>query len=189
MSPQGQHAAGDGSFPRSAGGAMARGIALIVVAVVLGVVLLKATDSPEPFREEATAGERATNGDDGGAAIDDGGGEAGDDSTTTTVPPARNPAEVTVLVANGSGVAGAAGRVAETLKGANYAMKDSTNTTSPAESSFVYFTPGYEADAAAVAARLAPAAPAVQAMPDPVPVRDLAGANILVVVAADLAAG
>jgi hypothetical protein len=167
---------------------MARGIGLIIVAVVLGVVLLKATDSPEPFREEATAGESATNGDDGGEAVDDG-GEAGDDSTTTTVAQARNPAEVTILVANGSGVSGAAGRVAETLKGANYAMKDSTNTTSPAESSFVYFTPGYEADAAAVAARLAPATPAVQAMPDPVPVRDLAGANILVVVAADLAAG
>lgn len=183
MSRQGQHAAGDGSFPRSAGGAMARGIGLIVVAVLLGVVLLKATDSPEPFREESTAG--ATTDPDGAEA---GEGEGAEESTTTTVAPARNPAEVAVLVANGSGVSGAAGRVAETLKGSNYQMKESTNTTSAAEASFVYYAEGYEADARAVAALLTPS-PTVQAMPDPIPVRDLAGANVLVVVAADLAAG
>ena len=42
---RGQHAADDGSFGRSAGGAMARGVALIIAAVLLGIVLLKATDS------------------------------------------------------------------------------------------------------------------------------------------------
>lgn len=187
MSKQGQHAAGDGSFPRSAGGAMARGIGLIVVAVILGVVLLRATDSPEPFREEATAGASTDDGGDGEAIIE--GGDEGEGETTTTTAAPRNPAEVAILVANGSGVSGAAGRVAETLKGSNYVLKDSTNTTSPAESSFVYFTAGYEAEARAIAALLAPAVPTVQAIPDPAPVRDLAGANVLVVVAADLAAG
>lgn len=180
----GQHSAGDGSFPRSAGGAMARGIGLILVAVLLGIVLLNATDSPEPFRAESTAS------DGGGTATGtDPGGTAGEgDTTTTTAQPARNPAEVAVLVANGSGVSGAAGRIAELLKGSNYVLKDSTNTTSPAESSVVYYEPGYEADARAVAALLTPP-PGVSAMPDPKPVRDLAGANVLVVVAADLAAG
>ena len=39
---------------------MLRGIALIVAAVVLGVVLLNATDSPEPFVPKVTAAEGST---------------------------------------------------------------------------------------------------------------------------------
>src|SRR2546421_591733 len=43
---QGRHAAGDGSFGRSAGGATARGLVLLAVAVVLGIVLLNSADNP-----------------------------------------------------------------------------------------------------------------------------------------------
>lgn len=184
---RGQHAAGDGSFPRSAGGAMLRGIGLIVVAVVLGVVLLNATDSPEPFR--AAANEDDSGGsNDGGATADEG----VDDTTPpeTQAPPPHDPAEVAVLVANGTGgqVRGAAGRVADQIKPENYIMKSSTNTKTAADASMVYFLPGYEGDARRVAGLLTPA-PGVQPMPDPVPVDDLQGAHLLVVVAADLAAG
>ena len=182
---KGQHAADDGSFPRSAGGAMLRGIGLILVAIVLGVVLLNATDSPEPFRAEASA--------DDDAPATPAGDDEGDEETTTTTaapPQAHDPSEVAILVANGTGgqVRGAAGRIAESLKASNYILKTSTNTRAAAEASFVYFQPGYEEDAKRIAALLTPA-PGVQPMPDPVPVADLAGANILVVVAADLAAG
>ena len=37
----GRHAAGDGSFARSASGAMTRGIVLIVVALIIGLVLMR----------------------------------------------------------------------------------------------------------------------------------------------------
>ena len=158
---------------------MARGIGLIVVAVVLGLVLLRATDSPEPFEPKVTSTAERPEGTPG---------DEDEDATTTTVAQARNPAEVSILVANGSGVTGAGGRITETLGGSNYVLKDPTNTTSPAETSAVYFVEGYEADAKAVAQLLTPV-PAALPMPDPVPVKDLAGANILVVVAADLAAG
>lgn len=159
---------------------MARGIALIVAAIVLGVVLLNATDSPEPFVPKVTAADGAT------TTTTTASGSSTSASTSTTAPAkAHKPSEVTVLVVNGSGVSGAAGRIATTLGAAGYLLKPSGNT-SPAVASNVYFKPGYEADARAIAGRLTPA-PGVLPMPDPTPVKDLQGANVLVVVAADLA--
>jgi hypothetical protein len=179
---RGQHAADDGSFGRSAGGAMARGIVLILVAVLLGVVLLNATDAREPHERAASSDD-----DDRGTTPTT---EPADttEPTDTTLPEARDPAEVTVFVVNGSGVRGAAARVTETLRASNYVTTEPGNAPEVAESSRVYFTPGYEADAAAVASLLTPP-PAVEAMPDPAPVEDLRGAQIVVVIAADLAGG
>ena len=178
-SSRGQHTADDGSFPRSAGSALARGIALIVAAVVLGLVLLNATDKSPVL--EATA-------DDGDTEVTTTTTDA-ERTTTTVAARAHDPAEVTILVANGSGVKGAAGRIAESLKASNYVLKESTNTQTPAEASIVYFAEGYQADARAVASLLTPP-PGIQPMPtEALPVKDLAGANLLVVVAADLAAG
>ena len=162
---------------------MARGFGLIVVAVVLGVVLLNATDSSPTFVE--TAGDKAT------ATTVAGEGDSTTSSSVggATAPKAHDPAAVAILVANGSGVRGAAARVATTLKGSNYVIKEpSVNTKTPAESSVVYYTDGYEGDARAVASLLTPT-PGLAAMPDAIPVADLAGANLLVVIAADIAAG
>lgn len=159
---------------------MARGVALIAVAIAVGVVLLNATDRTPTFTGSARKSSATT--------------AAPSNRSTTSSPPAatkskpRNPASVSILVANGSGVKGAAGRVATTLAGSNYVLKPSVNTKTPASSSVVYYAPGYDADARAIASLLTPA-PAVQPMPDPLPVADLAGANVLVVIAADIAAG
>jgi hypothetical protein len=159
---------------------MVRGVLLILVAVALGVALLRSTDRTPAFTKAASAGNAAT-------------------KTTTTVrgavttttaakAKAHNPAEVTILVANGSGKAGAAARIASVLKGSNFVLKESTNTKTPAAASVVYYAPGYEPDAKAIAALLTPQ-PATQPLPNPLPVKDLVGAKVLVVVAADLAAG
>ena len=181
---RGQHAADDGSFSRSAGGAMARGIVLILVAVLLGVVLLNATDDPEPF---AQASDQESD-DQGSTPTSAPATDTTDDTTATTAPvTARDPSEVTVYVVNGSGVRGAAGSITERLKGSTYITVDPGNIET-VDSSRVYFTPGYEADAAAIASLLTPP-PAVEAMPDPPPVDDLRGAQVVVVVAADLAGG
>lgn len=175
---RGQHAADDGSFNRSAGTAFARGIFLIIAAVALGIILLNATDkSPElTAKSDGTAAATTTT--------------TAKDSTTSSTAPAKahDPAQVPILVANGSTVKGAAGRIAQTLLASNYVLKESVNTQTPAEGSVVYYAPGYDADARAVAGLLTPQ-PAVQALPTPLPVKDLAGAKLLVVVAADLASG
>ena len=93
---------------------------------------------------------------------------------------------MTILVANGSGKAGAAAKIAQKLAAENFVLKPSGNTKTPASASAVYYAAGYQADAESVASLLSPK-PAVQAMPATLPVADLAGAHILVVVAADLA--
>jgi hypothetical protein len=179
---RGQHAADDGSFGRSAGGAMARGIALIVVAVALGVLLLNATDSPEPFAGQPVDSTADTTPD----GTTDSTAATGETTTTTTAQAPRDPATVTVLVANGAGIQGLAGRITDQLEAQNYLTANATDTLAPADESMVFYTPGYEADAAAIAALLTPP-PATAPLPDPPPVADMAGANVLIVAAADLA--
>jgi hypothetical protein len=177
---RGQHAADDGSFSRSAGGAMARGIALIVAAVLVGVVLLRATDGPADFTRVEDSSPVTT--DSSKTTVS----TPGDTTPVTTATPARNPAEVTVLVANGAGINGLASKVADKLKAANYVTAEPGNTKAPADESAVFYTPGYEADAGAVAALLTPP-PKVAPLPDPPPVDDMKSAQVLVVAAADLA--
>lgn len=158
---------------------MARGLALIAVAVVLGIVLLNATDAERPAVVGVGAGETT-------ATTEVSGGSTSE-TTEPAVPIAHDPAAVTVLVANGSGVKGAAAKVAEVLKASNFVTATPANTKSPVNASAVYYAAGYEADARAVAALLKPS-PSVSVLPATLPVADLAGAQVLVVVAADLAA-
>lgn len=177
---RGQHAADDGSFGRSAGGAMARGVALIAVAVLLGVILLRATDGPEPFAGTPVEADDDTD------DTTDSTATPGETTPTPAPPAAHDPATVTVLVANGAGIQGLATRIADQLEAANYVAAEPGNTRAPADESAVFYTPGYDADAAAIAALLSPA-PATAPLPDPPPVDDMKGAQVLVVAAADLA--
>jgi hypothetical protein len=154
-----------------AGGSL-RGALLVAAAVVLGVVLIRS-------------------GLDTDDALSAGSGSSGTttttDGATTTSVAARPPGEVVVLVANGSGVDGAAGRLTTTIAEAGYQTATETNTPR-VPTTTIYFTPGYEREAAALARTLSPdAAPATEAMPSPAPVSDLAGAHVLVVLGPDLA--
>ena len=181
---RGQHAADDGSFGKSAGGAMARGIALIIAAVLLGVVLLRATDGSDLDSVAAGSDDDPTE-ERTGSTDDETDTSVDPEQTTTTLPPPRDPAEVTVLVANGANIAGLAGRISDTLKGANFVTIEPTNTAEAQQESTVFFTPGYEPEAAAIAELLGGTQTA--ALPDPLPVESIGNANILVVAAADLA--
>lgn len=180
---RGQHATDDNSFNRSASGALVRGIILVAVAVILGIILLQATDDPIPL--DTAGGDRPP--------------AAADATTTTTVaeeePPAvtptttapLDPSTITVLVANGAGVGGLAGDVTETVAEAEFETATPTDVTDgeEVEESVVYYAPGFEEAAMAVAAVFDPA-PEVAALPDPPPVDDLAGANVVVVAGPDL---
>ena len=156
---------------------MARGVALIIAAVLLGVVLLKATDEPA---FEAVGSDRVT--------VPSGDGETTTTlkGSSTTLVAAHDPSSVTVLVANGAGIKGLASKIADKLKAANYVTAEPENTKAPADASAVFFSPGYEADANAIAALLTPA-PKVAPLPNPAPVTDLKSAKVVVVAAADLA--
>lgn len=190
----GRYAATDGSFARSAGGAGARGLLLLAVALLIGVVLLNATDADPPGTTITAEGD-SDSGDggadtDSGGTDDDAGGDAGAAATTTVPTPttlaARAPAEVKVIVANASDVRGAAGGGRTALVNAKYNVLAPANAAAVATSS-VFFVPGYDRDAAAVAAAMQLPATLVKPMPAPLPF-DTKGAHVAVVLGADHAA-
>ncbi len=128
------------------------GIVLIGVALLIGVVLLAKGFSQEeglvstatPSNEKTTTTTAATSPQAGTGTDEEG-------STTTTA--ANAPANVPVLVANGSGKTGVAATNATKLKTAGYTKVDTGNAPTTAKSS-VYYAPGAQADAQAVATAL-----------------------------------
>ena len=157
--------------------AAGRGALLLVVAVVLGVLLLNAADDTP---QRAASGQGNGNGDD-------------QETTTTTAPVTtttaapRKPAEVKVLSANGTRVAGAAGRVRDTLRAQGYNVLAPLEARNQATASAVYFSPNFEREARAVAQALRLEPNSVQPLPNPPPVPDIRGADVVVVVGPDLA--
>jgi hypothetical protein len=107
--------------------------------------------------------------------------------TTTTTPGATttaapNPAAAKVLVANGSGISGAAGKVTTFLKGKGFATLPATDaTTKNYAETVVYHLDGFQQQAAAVAQQLG-GVKVGGLMPNPPPVKSLGDANVLVVV-------
>ena len=158
-----------------------RGVVLVAVAVVLGFFVLRAIDDTGggPTADEIAAANDTT-----GSSEDPTGGS----TDTTAAPTARPPGEVVVLVANASGVQGAAGAQAEAIAAGGYQVLPAANAPSEVEATQILATAGYEADAAALAAAIGAPAESVAAMPDPVPL-DLTGAQVLVLLGPDLAGG
>jgi len=162
-------------------GSVARGVALVVIAVVIGLLLL---------RDDSRATQAAV-GTDGAGEVDDGGDDGADatvTTTTTTTLALRPPSEVKVLVANGSSVDGAAGSATEALEALGYVTGTPGNSET-VPSTVVYFTEGYQAEAEALAEAIGAPASAVAPMPAVAPVDDLQLANVLVVIGPDLASG
>jgi hypothetical protein len=153
-----------------------RGALLIAVAVLLGAGLL-ANGFSDDHSILSSSGSTPTT-----------------KKSTTTVPTssvpaqAHDPAQVKVLVLNGSGKAGIAKAGADTLKAANYTTLEPSNASGgTVATSIVYFVAGYDADAAAITAKLGLPASAAQPLPTPPPaeVADPKDANIVVVVGTD----
>ena len=171
------------------GATSARGIALLVGAVVLGIVLLRATEPPSSLADaaEGPVQDATTTAPPTSDEPADEGSTTSSSSPSTTEEPAEDDAAL-VLVANAANQAGVAGRLSETLETADFTVADPANATVDVTTSTVYFAPGFE-DAAAEVAGLFDPEPAVAAMPDtpPVAAGDLSGANVILVAGPDLA--
>ena len=161
----------------------ARGIALIATAVIIGLFVLRnGFDAPEGGDIVAPVDEStATTAASGGAS------DGGESPGTTAAPAARPPAEVTVIVANTTTVSGAAGAMSDTLAGLSYQTAGPTDADPELQNTQVLFAEGFQAEAAALAAAIQAPPESVQALPDPPPV-DPAGAQVVVMLGADLAA-
>jgi hypothetical protein len=160
----------------------ARGVLLVGVAVVIGLLLLgSGLDDSAPVAAPATSDDAADDGGNGGAG--GGGNQNGNGNNGSVVPSTRDPAQVPVLVANGSEVSGAAGAVTELLTALGYTgALPAVDTNPDANEQFdtVYYLEGFEADAAGVAQALGLAADAVLPMPA-TPPANLGNAQVLVV--------
>jgi hypothetical protein len=139
----------------------ARGAALVALAVIIGIVLLQAIDdgNNDQVGDAASSGSTTT-------STTSAGGAGTTDTSASTPPPTVAPAEVTVRVLNGSGVAGAAGDLTNTLKAKGYQTL-LAGDTAPRKGTVVDAKPAKTAECTTLAELITDAK--VQAMPDPVP--------------------
>ena len=100
----------------------------------------------------------------------------------------RDPATISVLVANGTDVTGAAGRLTGELNTANYVTQNPVNA-SPQTGSAFYYRAGYQVDAQCIALLLGESEKPLWPMPDPPPggitLDTLANAYVLVLIGPD----
>lgn len=188
--------ASSGALGGDIGPAAIKGAILIFIALLLGAFLLMNGTDANLESASAPAGDDADPDTDTPAATDDDstdGTSATTEATTTTAPAeARPPEEVTVLVANASGIPGAATQIGDDLSAVGYLVADPDNAKEPASTSTVYYIGDFEPEAIAVAEALGldPTTEGVIAeAPTPLPTQDenLGAASILVILGTDLA--
>ena len=111
---------------------------------------------------------------------------AGDDLFVDVPPPVptHHPSEVRVLVANGTSLCGAAGRLATSLSAQGFNVLPPTNADNPADASAVYYVEGYGADGAVLASLLQVDSSRVLAMPSSPPTAP-GDAHVLLHIGAD----
>ena len=150
-------------------GAPGRGVALTAVAFVIGVLVLASIGHLGP-RSTASASPTTT------AAP----------ATTTTVPLATHaPSSVIVQVNNGTGTGLLAAAMKAKLAPSGWDILAPTDTTTPVSTSAVYYVPGYQGDARAIASAAGISSGAVQPLNSSVPVAS-SNAEVIVVIGPDL---
>ena len=98
--------------------------------------------------------------------------------------PTHHPSEVRVLVANGTPLCGAAGRIATSLSAQGFNVQPPTNADNPADASAVYYVEGYGADGGVVASLLQVDSSRVLPMPSSPPTAP-GDAHVLLHIGAD----
>ena len=156
-------------------GSPVKGAILVVVAVVIGL-LLRRDDS-------SSTAQVAVGAEDDPAVVDE--SDTTSSTTSTTAAP-RPPADVKVLVANGSGVNGAAGAQTTELEALGYVTASPTDAER-VTATVVYFTDTYQPEAEALATAIGADPAAVAPLPTPAPVGDTQLSNLIVVLGPDLA--
>jgi hypothetical protein len=185
-------------FGRSASDAALRGALLVAVAVIIGALLIW----------------RGHSDDDNSNAVDTGTGStttrAGNSNSTTSRPGGttrnapttpgptapigsiRQPGQVKVLAANGSGVDGYASQVHQKLATGGYASLGAENAKAGQANTLIYYRDGFQEDARALAVFLGANGNVVQAAPasltdklDQAVANKAQGANVVIILGAD----
>jgi len=166
----------------------ARGLAVLAVAVVVGLLLLLKAGGGTGTEQVAANDGPTTTVDTSGLGVDESTTTTPDDTTTSSSTPTdtvHNAADVTVLVLNGGGPAGVAKTTSETIGEKGYDMQAPANASANVKSTVVYYADGYQSDAEAVASLLGKTADAVEAMPSTPPGPGADGSDVVVVLGPD----
>jgi hypothetical protein len=156
-----------------------RGLAIVIVAVVIGVLLLPSATRAPLAADASTTGPSATTTPSGSSS----GGHHGTTTTSTTIAPAS----IHVLVANATTVNGVAGAVTSFLASKSYGTLTATNSLVKVPTTEVFTVGGATADASAIAAALDLPATSIEPAASAAPVSNTTGANVVVIVGTDLA--
>ena len=184
-----------------------KGILLIIVVIAMGVFALsegfdddskqssaqitQTIQEEQPQETEKTDGaEENSNPDETNDTQEQ--QEGSEDTSDGSLGVLHPPAEVRVLVANGTEVSGAAGATLDTLvatSGYNGVQAVNDLDENILEKTYVYYSQGYELDALNISVIINAQPEDVLPMPIELPIDDLLDANILVHVGADLFPG
>lgn len=154
-----RHSANDNSFGKSATGTAVRGVALLAAAVILGIVLLRANPSatadrvvtPTPTTVPDTLPTTTVL---GSTPLDTTPLISGTSSTSIATAGGQAPSNVKVVVVNGSGITGKAGKVAALLKPDGWTIGTPVTASSKSLNSQVLYKAGLETEANTIAAKL-----------------------------------
>ncbi len=161
--------------------AVTRGVIVLIVAALVGIVLLAGSGS---FTAKNASTRSATTTPSPGNVTT---------TATTTTPPSpttHQPGQVKVVVLNATGgqIPTAGADNTSKLSPGGYATLP-PNDAATAAASHVYYKAGYEADAHAIASLLGLPDSTVGPMPSPLPAPDAQPANVAVVIGTDRSAG
>ena len=182
-----------------------KGVLLIIAVITVGIIVLNqgfdkdnsANSAPvlstqEPLndtQEQNQEIEEETTTPSEVASEENTGGEGNEGSQPTSTSVLHPPAEVRVLVANGTDVTGAAGATLDTLvANAGYNGVGAVNDLGEEVllETFIYYAQGYDLDAQNVRLIINGDSSNVLPLPETLPIDDLSDANVLVHVGADL---
>jgi hypothetical protein len=162
--------AADPAAGRTGSDAAVRGALLIGVAIVIGLLLLWRGHDDDGSTISAEGGTPvATTAATGGTTPD--GSPVTTPGETTAAPPSTHaPAQVSVLVANGTGTSGGASAVSQRLMPKGYGVLPAANAgSSDVPRTVVYYREGFDADAAQIARDLGVPEASVGGMLEPMP--------------------
>ena len=181
-----------------------KGVLLIIAVITAGIIVLNqgfdkdnsATSVPVPSTQETQETEeqnqeieQETTTPPEVSSEENNGGEVNEGSPSTSTSVLHPPAEVRVLVANGTDVTGAAGATLDTLvANAGYNGVGAVNDLGEEVllETYIYYSQGYDLDAQNVRLIINADSSNVLPLPETLPIDDLSDANVLVHVGADL---
>ena len=181
-----------------------KGVLLIIAVITVGIIVLNqgfdkdisassvtvpSTQETQETEEQNQEIEQETTTPPEVSSEENNGGEVNEGSPSTSTSVLHPPAEVRVLVANGTDVTGAAGATLDTLvANAGYNGVGAVNDLGEEVllETFIYYSQGYDLDAQNVRLIINGDSSNVLPLPEILPIDDLSDANVLVHVGADL---